>query len=111
MRSYSHTFHISSATKDALLTHWAIGSLAVARFNKTSSLESYNGEKENKLGIAAMFPRGLVPMKKKCIVIVKNRTKNREGCPWLRRLRRIGGIKPKGTRHISHVSSVQVVPA
>jgi hypothetical protein len=39
-----------------------------------------------------MFRQGLVSMKKEFVLIVQNRTKNRERCSWLKRLRRIGGI-------------------
>ena len=31
-------------------------------------------------------------LEKKVCLIVENRTKNREGCPWLNRLKRIWGI-------------------
>ena len=50
-----------------LLTYWAIWSLPVGRSNKDNSVESWNGEKQNKLGVVEIFWKGLVSVKKEHI--------------------------------------------
>ena len=83
------------ATIVCALTLWARLRSSIDDFNLYKSLENRHGEKRTKEGNSRkvkLRPRVNEKVTKR---ISRNRTENREGCPWLKRPRRIGVIESR----------------